>query len=382
MGEIEARKVEIGKMQTGRTEVATVRDFERDDIEAVARLFQRTFRGSKNQSPALIAHLADVFFDHPWSEPDIRSKVFVEANGAITGFVGVFPSRLELDSRPLRAAFAGSLMVENPKENPLAGARLVRAFLNGPQDISLTETANQTAMGLLQKSGNPLDPGYSLNWLRVLRPASTAVQLAERRFSAARIFRPFGRIGDRAMALGRQVPFQPAENSKIVFRDVTPEVFGTALLSLKDIYPLRPRWDEESIRWFVEQSEQKRNFGYPEWRVGYTPDNRPLAAYAYFTNPGGIGWVLQALATPALTGDLVDDLFAHAYKMGAAALRGAAHPWLIPALMTRRTFFHSRSFYVAAARDKSLLEPIRSGQALVSGIAGEGWMRLIGDRFD
>ncbi|MBW6423284.1 hypothetical protein KX729_17645 [Rhizobium sp. XQZ8] len=371
-----------GKIGTGKTEAATVRDFERNDIEAVARLFQKTFRGSKTQSPALMAHLADVFFDHPWNEPDIRSKVFVEANGAITGFVGIFSSRLELEGRPLRAAFASSLMVENPKENPLAGARLVRAFLNGPQDISLTETANQTAMNLLQKSGNPLDPAYSLNWLRVLRPASTAVQLAERRVGAARILRPFGRVADRLMYFGRKVPFSSGENSKIKFKDVTPDVFGNALLSLKDLYPLRPRWDEASIRWFIEQAEQKRNFGYPEWRVGYSADNRPLAAYAYFTNPGGIGWVLQALSTPALTGDLVDDLFAHAYEMGTAALRGAAHPWLIPALMTRRSFFHSRSFYVAAARDKSLLEPIRSGQALVSGIAGEGWMRLIGDRFD
>ncbi len=371
-----------GKIEMGKTEAATIRDFERTDVEAVARLFQKTFRGSKTQSPAMMAHLADVFFEHPWNEPDIRSKVFVEANGAITGFIGIFSSWLELDGRPLRAAFAGSLMVENPKENPLAGARLVRAFLNGPQDISLTETANQTAMNLLQKSGNPLDPGYSLNWLRVLRPASTAVQLAERRVGAAAILRPLGRIADRAMAFGRSVPFLPAENSKITFKDVTPDVFGTALLSLKDVYPLRPRWDAESMRWFIDQSEQKRNFGYPEWRVGYAVDGRPLAAYAYFTKPGGIGWVLQALAAPALTGDLVDDLFAHAYKMGTAALRGAAHPWLIPALMTRRTFFHSRSFYVAAARDKSLLEPIRSGQALVSGIAGEGWMRLIGDRFD
>jgi hypothetical protein len=365
-----------------KVEAATVRDLERDDIDGVAQLFQKTFRGSKHKSPALIAHLTDIFFDHPWSEPDIRSKVFVESSGAITGFVGAFPAKLEFDGRPLRAAFAGSLMVDNPKTNPLAGARLLRSFLHGPQDISLTETANQTALGLLQKSGNPLEPSYSLNWLRVLRPTSTAVQLAERRFSAARILAPFGRIADRAMVLGRESPFRPAENSRLTFKDVTPHNFGRALLSLKDLYPLRPRWDAESISWFIGQSEQKRNFGYPEWRVGYTPDNRPLAAYAYFTKPGGIGWVLQALAAPALTGDLVDDLFAHAYQIGTAALRGAAHPWLISSLMTRRTFFHSRSFYVASARDKSLLEPIRSGQALISGIAGEGWMRLIGDRFD
>jgi len=367
---------------TAKTAAGTVRDFERGDVEPVARLFQKAFRNSKRQPPSLSAYLEEAFFDHPWAEPDIRSKVFAEADGRVTRFVGIFPARLEFDGRPVRAAFAGSLMVEDPKENPLAGARLVRAFLSGPQDISLTETANQTALGMWQKAGHPLDPGYSLNWLRVLRPASTGVQLLERRLGAARLLRPFGRITDRAASFVGRTSIRPVHGGKLTFRDVTPDVFGKALLALKDVYPLRPRWDEGNIGWFLAQAEQKQIFGYPEWRVGYAADGRPLAAYVYFAEPGGIGWVLQALSAPAMMGELVDDLFAHAYQLGCAGLRGAAHPWLIPALMIRRTFFYSRSFYVAAARDKSLLEPVRSGQALISGLAGEGWMRLIGDRFD
>jgi hypothetical protein len=79
---------------------------------------------------------------------------------------------------------------------------------------------------------------------------------------------------------------------------------------------------------------------------------------------------------------MVDDLFAHAYEMGCSGIRGGGHPWLIPTLMSRKTIFYGRSFFVAQARDKSLLEPIRSGQALISGLAGESWTRLIGDRFD
>ncbi|WP_117195231.1 hypothetical protein [Rhizobium terrae] len=367
---------------TAGKEAGVIRDFERSDIEAVARLFQKTFRKSGKPSPSLSAYLEEAFFDHPWNEPDLCSKVFAESDGKVSGFVGVLPARLEIGDRSLRAAFAGSLMVENAKENPLAGARLVRAFLAGPQDISLTETANATAIGMWQKAGHPLDPGYSMNWLKVLRPASTGVQLLERRIGLARLIRPFGRIADRAISFGRRTPFTAIANGRVSFRDVTPDAFGEALLVLKDTFALRPRWDPSSIRWFLGQAEQKRNFGYPEWRIGYSSDGRPLAAYAYFASPGSIGWLLQAIAAPARLDDLVDDLFAHAYGYGCAALRGAAHPWLTPALMLRGALFHSRSFYVAAARDKTLLEPIKSGQALVSGLAGEGWMRLIGDRFD
>ncbi|CDN52460.1 Hypothetical protein RG1141_CH00930 [Neorhizobium galegae bv. officinalis bv. officinalis str. HAMBI 1141] len=369
---------------TGKTEAGTVRDFERGDIEAVAQLFQETFRKSKAPSPSLIAYLEEAFFDHPWAEPDIRSKVFAEADGRVSGFIGVFPSRLELDGRPLRAAFAGSMMVRNPKENPLAGARLLRSFLTGPQDISLTETANATALGMWQKAGHPLDPGYSMNWLRILRPASAAVEILARRLRPATLLRPLGRIADRGAALTRMTPLRPADRSasRITFRDVTREEFGTSLLTLALNYPLRPRWDGHSLGWFLRQAEDKRSFGYPEWRVGFAPDGRPVAAYVYFAGPGEIGWLLQALSAPNATPDLLDDLFAHAYEIGCSGIRGSGHPWLTPALMSRKTIFYGRSFYVAQARDKSLLEPIRSGQALISGLAGESWTRLIGDRFD
>jgi len=99
-----------------KTEAGTVRDFERGDIEAVAQLFQETFRKSKTPSPSLIAYLEEAFFDHPWADPEVRSKVFAQADARVSGFIGVFPSRLELDGRPLRAAFAGSMMVANPRK--------------------------------------------------------------------------------------------------------------------------------------------------------------------------------------------------------------------------------------------------------------------------
>lgn len=370
----------IGTGMSGQA--TTIRDFERCDIDGVAHLFQKTFRGKSQTSPSLNTCLEQTFFQHPWDQPGIRSKVAVDEGGRLAGFIGVSPARLELEDREVLAAFAGSMMVEDPKANPLVGARLLRAFLAGPQDISLTETANATALGMWQKLGHPLEPGYSFSWMKILRPASTGVQLAERSFPAARLVRPLGRIADRAISFVRPPQRFDGDGRKVAFRDVTKAEFGAALLVLKDQYPMRPRWDAPSLDWFLTEAEQKRSFGYPEWRVAYGPDGRPVAAYAYFAKAGGIGWVLQALSVPARTGDLVEDLFAHAREYGCASVRGAAHPWLTPALMQRRAIFLGRAFYVAHAKDKSLLEPVKAGQALISGLAGESWMRLIGDRFD
>jgi hypothetical protein len=368
----------------GKAQAGYVRDFEAGDVADVARLFQTTFRRSGKPSPDLQNYLQDAFLAHPWSEPGIASKVFCGAGDRVSGFVGVFPARLELDGRAVSAAFAGSMVVDDPKSNPLAGARLLRSFLAGPQDLSLTETANQTALGMWQKAGYAAETAYSLNWLRILRPAAASVDVLARAASPARLLFPLGRIADRISGIMRVAPFQPSPRaaSRITFADVPVAEFGNALLALAQHYPLRPQWDEDSLSWFLRQAESKRTFGYPEWRVGRSPDGSIVAAYAYFGEPGRIGWVLQALAKPPLEAELVDDLFAHAYASGCSGLRGAAHPWLLPALMSRKTMFYGRSFYVAHARDKTLLEPIAQGRALISGLAGESWTRLIGDRFD
>ncbi len=364
---------------------AVVRNLEREDLPAVAQLFQRTFRRTGSVPPSLVSYLHEILFDHPWYDDELRSKVFVSPPGHVKGFIGVFPARFELEGRLLRAAFAGTMMVEEPDDNPLAGARLLRAFLAGPQDISLTETANATALAMWQKLSLPLDVGYSLNWIRIFRPAAAAVNLLSMMSGVTGLLRPVASMADTvaekvglSLLRARAIP----SARRILFRDATPSEFRDAALVLNDAHPLRPQWDPQSLDWFIGQASQKRKYGLPSWRIGETRSGKLAAAYVYFGRPGGIGWLLQALCDPAVAGELVDDLFAHADAAGCAGIRGGAHPWLTPELLVRRTAFHGRSFYIAHAKDKSLLQPIQSGQALISGLAGENWMRLIGDRFD
>ncbi len=52
----------------------------------------------------MIQYLREVLFDHPWYDEEIRSKVFIDKSGGVQGFIGVFPSRLEIGGRPIRAS--------------------------------------------------------------------------------------------------------------------------------------------------------------------------------------------------------------------------------------------------------------------------------------
>lgn len=362
-----------------------VRNLEREDLPAVAQLFQKTFRDAEPLRPSMIQYFREVFFDHPWYDPDIQSKVFTNPAGDVEGFIGVFPSRLELDGRPIRAAFAGSMMVERPEQNPLAGARLLRAFLSGPQDLSLTETANSLALGMWQKLALPLDIAYSLNWLRIFKPGSTGVKILERSLKAARFLKPVGALADgiaerTGLAALRAPEVHGARRTN--FWDATREEFLEAVLKLSDTFPLRPQWDRATLEWFMDQAEQKRQYGKPVWRIAESRSGQLVGCYVYYGRPGGIAWLLQALCSPAIAGDLVEDMFAHADAVGCVAIRGAGHPWLTPELISRKTMFYGRAFFVAHAKDKSLLEPVQNGQGLISGLAGENWTRLIGDDFD
>ena len=143
------------------TDAAHIRPCTPDDIPAVAGLFQRTFRNQRAAAPAsLQAYLRELYFEHPWRDPDLTSRVFV-ANGAVAGFIGILPLRLTFRGASIRAAVAGSLMVDKPRENPLAGARLLRAYLTGPQDLSLSDSANAVSRGMWERLGGKTAPSES-----------------------------------------------------------------------------------------------------------------------------------------------------------------------------------------------------------------------------
>src|SRR5256885_632572 len=109
-----------------------------EDIPAVADLFQKTFRNARLPAPAVLRSvLRELFFEHPWRDPELPSRVS-EADGKVIGFIGLLPVHMTFRGRKLRAAVPSSIMVDEPEKHPLAGAKLVRAFLNGPQDLSFS----------------------------------------------------------------------------------------------------------------------------------------------------------------------------------------------------------------------------------------------------
>ncbi|RUZ12491.1 hypothetical protein EN949_35010, partial [Mesorhizobium sp. M7A.F.Ca.US.007.01.2.1] len=141
--------------------MSQIRPLQAADIPAVAGLFQRTFRdGGKPPPPALETYLRWHYLEGPVCDPEIASLVHIASEGDISGFVGVNVLPMRHGQCKLRAAICGSLMVEPRANDPMAGARLLRTFLAGPQDISFSETANALSTQMWTKLRGVALPQY------------------------------------------------------------------------------------------------------------------------------------------------------------------------------------------------------------------------------
>lgn len=377
MQELEARPAPVG--------AGPIRPLLPDDLRQVADSFQRTFRDPRRPTPPGLAdYLKALYLDHPWYDPALAARVFVGPGGTVEGFIGVLPLRLTFAGEDLRAAIAGSLMVRDPQANPLIGARLVRSFLSGPQELSITETANPVSVAMWQRAGHQPLLAYSLDWLRVLRPVGFAIAAMSELVRSAAALGPLALIADMAgdrLGRGRFRP-APEDKERCIGADADEEAFSGAVLHLSQRFALRPAWDAAMLRWILSHAAAKERHGTAFRRVVRDRSGRIVGCYLYYGRARGIGWVLQVLAPPDRMGAVVDDLLQHAYGIGCSAVRGRLSPHLAEPLMRRRTILFRRGATIIHARRPELLTAIERGEALVTGLAGEFWPRLIGGRFD
>lgn len=362
-----------------------IQTFEASHVAAVAELFQSTFRRPRDPAPdALRNYLEDIFLNHRLSDPDICSLVFVDSGGKVAGFIGVLPARLTFGGEPLRAAVAGSLMVDNPAENPLAGARLLRSFLSGPQDLSISESANALSAGMWERLGHKPIAAYSLDWVRVLRPAGFGVAALASGFRPAKMLSPLAMAVDAGLGRIARNPFrlESGRRGGGLAADVGDDELVAHIPEFIEQFAVRPDWDDDGLRWILAHADRKKRYGRTFKRLVYGKGGKPLGCYIYYGRPRGIAWVLQILARPDSTAAVLGDLLRHAHDLGSVAVRGRAHPSMMNVLTRENAFFFSRSSTVVCSRNADLTGAINSGDALVTGLAAEAWIRLIGDEFD
>src|ERR1700756_671785 len=123
------------------------------DLPDVAALHQRVFHQASGLSTtALSAYMNEGFFGNPWSDPCIPSLVY-EDEGRIVGFLGVVPRKMFLKERPIRVAVSSQLIVDPIAHSSGAAFHLQHRLLSGPQNLSLTDGANDVGHRFWETAG-------------------------------------------------------------------------------------------------------------------------------------------------------------------------------------------------------------------------------------
>jgi hypothetical protein len=351
-----------------------------EDIPAVAALFHKVHLANdatidKSSLPAISAEFEEIFLRNPWRDENLPSLVCDDGNGAILGFIGVTPRKMNVKGRPLVAAVSAHLMLEPGRRTELAGMRLLQRFLSGPQELSIADFANDIGRMVWDRLGGKTSHIHSLQWVKLLRPGACALSSAQGKLRLLRLLspvtRPLGRLSDSLLA--RMAPSRfHFSDSDLIPIELDDETLLALISRFGALYSLRPEYDLPSLSWLIRRAE-KINLRGELRKVALRDASGAIAGwYLYYFNSGGSSEVLQLGARGASAGAVLDHLFHDAWSKGSGLISGRLEPQLMPALSARNCYLNCGPPWVMIhARDPEILQAVERGDVFLSKLDGE-----------
>ena len=285
-----------------------------------------------------------------------------------------------MQGRPIRAVVSSQFMVDPSVRNRLAAVELQRTFFAGPQDLSFTDGANDASRRIWEGLGGLTAFPYGVHWTRLLRPARYFLDRWEDRglSSATRLcLRPLSALTDFFVARKHKSPFHQSEQSPE--EDFSCETLLEHLPRFAVTKSLCPDYDESSLRWLLQQASEKQWHGKLRKALVRNEAGQIVGWYMYYLNPNGISQVLQLVATRNSIRRVLDQLFFHAWRSGSFAVSGRMDPEYATDFSEERCLFSfSGPRMLVHSRRADLREAIQRGDAFLTRLEGEWWMRLQG----
>ena len=310
--------------------------------------------------------------------------MFVDKAGEVRGFIGMGPRRMVLRGRTIEAAAAGSLMVDRPQENP-DRRRAAAALVPDRPAGSILQRDRQRRLAAHVGEGGRRTAGRqrASTGCVYCAPPGFAVAIAGKALRPGQNFSaPLPSGLDRLIAASGRNPLPPVnEATGLREADATSAEIAAIIPKLSDSYALHPDWQTPGLPFLLAHAESKERYGKLYRRIVYDRRGEPAGCYLYYGRRGEIARVLQVLTMPGAAGLTLDSLLRHAKVSVALPCAAAPRRNLLDALLERRCILFHVSAMVVHARDKALLTEVRSSRAMLTGLAGESWTRLIGGEF-
>jgi hypothetical protein len=363
--------------------VAGIRTFVEADVSCVADLVWKILHERQGSAPSSLNSYVDkLFLRNPWIDEGVSSLVYEDSEGRVTGFFGVVPRPMSIQGKTVRLAFGSNFVVEAGSRASFAAMQLVNAFMKGPQDISITDSATEGARQLLRSLGFTVAPVYSLLWARPLRPSLYALHGAARLkknktiATIGSLVSPLCRVADHLAATMEVSPFHqtaPGIKGEVLDIDTLLECLGR----IPSKHWLVPHYNRASLEWVLEFVKERNAYGDLRKTVLRDEKGRIIGWYIYGLTSAGIGEVLQIGAESTSAGKVLDHLFHEAWQNKLIGLHGRLEPQFMEEFARRSSFFlRNGSWTLAHSRRPELLGPIFSGNAFFSRLDGEGCLRF------
>ncbi len=356
----------------------SMRTLEREDLPQVCRLYERVVRsGTDDFPPQLLAYFERTLFDYPWADPDIPSLVFEDSDGEILGCIASHVRRLRVDGRPVRMACGGQLVAAPDARRRGVGALLLRRYLSGPQDFTITDGATDLVRRMSSTLGGQTLVHGSIGWTKVFRPVAASASWLSTRNGGSALARPLelaapvldaatpGRLRRRADL----VPDKPNADAVELTVDALLEQMRDAPRWLR----LHPDYDADYLHWLFAELDTVDIRGTLIRHLVHDSGGRVAGWYVYYLAPGGVAQVLQ-VAAPKKPDLVFDHLLWHAAEGGAAAVQGRVEPVLFGSLRGRRCLLSQSQLALVHCEDKNVLGLLGSSKSLLTRLEGEWWM--------
>jgi len=350
-----------------------------EDIPAVAALHAKLFQGADAPpSEQLKSYYTRVFFHNPWYDEQLPSLVYRCGKRKVTGFIGVIPRVMTVNGGAITVAVAHRLMVDQQAGTPLAAVKLMKRFLSGPQELSLADGANDLGRKFWEGMGGSTAYVYSMNWIRPLKPCSYAMSLLKKNKylrPLAVISWPLCQLADVLASTARNSPFriQPPPDHTVV--EIDDKLLRHCIVELSKSCCLRPEYDVENMRWIWDFIKSNKHRGELKGAAVYNADNLLTGAYLYYLNQRRICEVILLAARNDSRDDVLDQLLTQASKQGAVCVFGRFEPKFTQSFWNRQCLVKRGSWALIHAKNAQLLNIINRGDAHISGLEGELWLR-------
>jgi hypothetical protein len=358
-----------------------VRAFTEEHVRDAAGLYLKSMRGQNRPAPeSLQDYFREIFFGNPWATPEIPSLVCLE-KGKLVGFMGVIPRSMQFRGRPIRMAVGTQFVVERDTYRGPAAFELVRHLFRGPQELTFTDGSGEAAAQVWTAAGARVARLYSFNWIRFLHPCQGALGFLDRSGGALpRLLKAASGMVAPPIdyLLSKALPGFGRSNSRYSARLVSADELLLSIQESRGREPLRPVYTPDQFNWLMSQAARATRNGQLRMMTVHSTGGEPAGSFVYYAKPHAAAYVLQIGWRrrdhfPEILRALLED----AWDQRASAVKGQAIPQFLTALSEQQCLFRQLdSSVVAYSTDPDILNSLLLGDAAISRLDGECWLRF------